>query len=286
MTDSVVVRVRLDFAYDGTDFSGWAVQPNLRTIQGVMEEGLERIVRSDSPRLVVAGRTDAGVHARGQVAHVDLPLGAWKALPGRSTYTPEVALTDRLRGVLPDDIVVRRADRAPAGFDARFSAIERRYAYRVSDCLKTRDPLNRRTVLWGRKPLDIEALSKASSTLTGLKDFAAFCRKRDGSTTIRNLVEFTWCRENRGPDAGLVVATVRADAFCHSMVRSLVGAVLAVGEGRRELSWLEEVASSTGRTSRIAVAPPHGLTLEEVTYPPEADLASWAEATRVRRSLD
>lgn len=286
MTDSVDVRVRLDFAYDGTDFSGWAAQPRLRTVQGVMEEGLARIAWGHRPRLVVAGRTDAGVHARGQVAHLDLPASVWASLPGRSNWTPEAALIDRLGGVLPDDILVHRAARAPEGFDARFSAIERRYAYRACDRLESRDPLRRRSVLWVKRPLDVDVLHEASLTLLGLRDFVAFCRSREGSTTIRTLTEFSWRRETDGPDAGLVVATVRADAFCHSMVRSLVGAVLAVGEGRRDLCWLNEVAASSSRTSRIAVAPPHGLTLEEVTYPSDADLASRAESTRARRVLD
>jgi tRNA pseudouridine38-40 synthase len=286
VTDSVDVRARLDFSYDGTEFSGWAAQPGLRTVQGTMEEGLARIIRGQEPRLTVAGRTDAGVHARGQVAHVDLSPAVWAELPRRSNRAPEDALADRLRGVLPDDIGVRRVCRAPEGFDARFSATERRYSYRVSDDLRTRDPLNRRTVLWTGKPLDVGVLTEASHTLTGLRDFAAFCRSREGSTTIRTLVEFTWRREDRGPDAGLVVATIRADAFCHSMVRSLVGAILAVGEGRRDLCWLEEVAASSSRTPRIAVAPPHGLTLEEVTYPPDTELAARAESTRARRVLD
>jgi tRNA pseudouridine38-40 synthase len=286
MTDSVDVRVRLDFGYDGTDFSGWAAQPRLRTVQGVMEDGLTRILRGHRPRLVVAGRTDSGVHARGQVAHLDLPASVWVDLPGRSSRMPEEALVDRLGGVLPGDIVIHRVVRAPEGFDARFSAVERRYAYRVSDRPETRDPLSRRSVLWVKKALDIGILQEASYTLTGLKDFAAFCRSREGSTTIRTLVEFAWHGVVEGPDAGLVVATVRADAFCHSMVRSLVGAVLAVGEGRRDLCWLAEVAASPSRTPRIAVAPPHGLTLEEVTYPLDAELASRAESTRARRVLD
>ncbi len=280
---STDVRVRLDFAYDGTDFSGWAAQPRLRTVQGALEEGLSRIVRGPGLRLTVAGRTDAGVHARGQVAHVDLPTRSWSALPGRSSRTPGEALVDKLARVLPDDILVWRAARAPEGFDARFSAIERRYSYRVSDRLSTRDPLTRRSVLWAKRPLDVELLAKASATLTGLKDFAAFCRPREGATTIRTLKEFSWNREDDGPDVGLVVATVRADAFCHSMVRSLVGAVLAVGEGRRDLDWLAGVAESPTRTSRIAVAPPHGLTLEEVTYPEDGELAARAETTRARR---
>jgi len=284
--ESTDVRVRLDFGYDGTDFSGWAVQPRLRTVQGVMEEGFSRIVRGPGPGLTVAGRTDAGVHARGQVAHVDLPVRVWSALPGRSSRTPGEALVDKLAGILSDDILVRRAIQAPEGFDARFSAVERRYSYRVSDRVETRDPLTRRSVLWAKRPLDLGLLAEASSTLTGLRDFAAFCRSREGATTIRTLVEFSWRREDDGPDVGLVVATVRADAFCHSMVRSLVGAVLAVGEGRRDLDWLEGVAASPTRTSRIAVAPPYGLTLEEVAYPEDAELATRAEATRARRFLD
>jgi tRNA pseudouridine38-40 synthase len=280
------VRVRLDLSYDGTDFSGWAAQPRLRTVQGVVEEGLARIARGTRPRLTVAGRTDAGVHAKGQVAHVDLPASSWAALPGRSARTPEEALVSRLQGVLPQDILVRRASLAPKGFDARFSAMERRYAYRVSDRRETRDPLTRAMVLWAKRPLDVAILNEASDRLTGLRDFAAFCRSREGSTTIRTLNEFSWRRETAGPDTGLVVATVRADAFCHSMVRSLVGAVLAVGEGRKDLCWLREVSESASRTSRIAVAAPHGLTLEEVKYPADDELASRAESTRARRVLD
>lgn len=286
MTDTPDIRVRLDFAYDGTDFSGWARQPRLRTVEGTMEEGFSRILRGPTPRLTVAGRTDAGVHARGQVAHVDLPAHSWAALPRRSSTTPGEALVDRLTGVLPNDIVVRRAAPAPAGFDARFSALERRYSYRVSDDRDVRDPSTRRFVLWAVRPLEVGLLNQASATLTGLRDFAAFCRSREGATTVRTLTEFSWKREGDGPDSGLVVATVRADAFCHSMVRSLVGAVLAVGEGRRDLSWLAGIASTPTRTSGIAVAPPHGLTLEEVTYPEDRELAARAEATRARRFLD
>lgn len=286
MVSSPEVRVRLDIAYDGTDYSGWASQPRLRTVQGTVEEGLKTILRGTTPRLTVAGRTDAGVHARGQVAHIDLPARAWNALPGRSSRAPGEALEDRCAGVLPSDVLVQRAIQAPKGFDARFSAIERRYAYRVSDDRDTRDPLTRRFVLWTKRPLEVGLLSEASSTLTGLKDFAAFCRSRDGATTIRTLLEFSWRRETKGPDAGLVVATIRADAFCHSMVRSLVGAVLTVGEGRRDMTWLAGVAESPTRTSRIAVAPSHGLTLEAVAYPEDDGLAARAEETRARRFLD
>jgi tRNA pseudouridine38-40 synthase len=281
-----VVRVRLDLAYDGTDFAGWATQPGLRTVQGTIEDALSRLARGVEQRLTVAGRTDAGVHARGQVAHVDLPTEVWDALPGRSKRDPGMAMRDKLGGLLPDDISVFGASVAPPGFDARFSATERRYAYRVCDRPGSRDPLTRRHVLWHPKPLDVEAMGEAARGLTGLRDFAAFCKSRERATTIRTLVEFSWERVETGSDDGLVVATFRADAFCHSMVRSLVGAVLAVGDGRRDLAWLETEAAFPCRRSTIVVAPPHGLTLEEVRYPPDQELEQRATVTRARRTLD
>ncbi|GMA36258.1 tRNA pseudouridine synthase A [Demequina litorisediminis] len=283
------MRARLVFSYDGTDFAGWATQPGLRTVQGVLEEALGRIVREPSTgepgvhRLTVAGRTDAGVHARHQVAHVDLPAEAWERMPGRSDRSPAQGLRDRLQGTTPDDVVIVEASVAPEGFDARFSATQRRYAYRVCDQRELRDPLTRRHVLWHDHGLDVSALNEASATLTGLRDFAAFCKAREGATTIRDLVEFSWERRLDGPDQGLVVATVRADAFCHSMVRSLVGAVLPVGQGRRDLNWLAAAAALDARAQGVAVAPAHGLTLEQVSYPADADLASRAELTRARR---
>lgn len=286
-SESAVVRARLSFSYDGTDFAGWAVQPKLRTVQGEMEAALARVVRPQQapPRMVVAGRTDAGVHARGQVAHVDIDRAAWKRLPGRAKRTPERALRERLSGVLSPDIVVTAADVAPEGFDARFSALGRRYAYRIDDS-GTPDPLRRRYVAaWGAH-VDVDALNAASRTLAGLRDFAPFCRAREGATTIRELAEFSWRRVEDGADAGLVVATVSADAFCHSMVRSLVGAVLPVGEGRRDLDWLAEVAAETERSQAVRVAPANGLTLEHVDYPPDAELASRADLTRAKRTLD
>ncbi len=284
MIHSSIVRARLDLSYDGTDFSGWATQPGLRTVQGVLEEALARIVRQEAPpRVTVAGRTDAGGHPRGQVAHVDIEAGAWERLPGRAERSPAEGLLSRLNGVLPDDAVVRAVSVAPEGFDARFSATERRYAYRVTD--EVPDVLRRRHVLAVGQPLDTERLNAASSTLMGLRDFAPFCKAREGATTIRELKELSWVRQEDGPDAGLVVATVRADAFCHSMVRSLVGALLPVGEGRRDLEWFAQVASGTVRSQAVAVAPAHGLTLEHVGYPDDAGLAARAEATRGRRTL-
>lgn len=275
------LRLRLDLAYDGTDFSGWAAQPGRRTVEGELTRALTTLLRPPEPvRLTVAGRTDAGVHARGQVIHLDVDRIAFAALPGRSTRTPEAALVSRLRGILPDDVVVREVTRAPAGFDARFAALERRYLYRIADPYAAHDPLRRHdTVAW-RRPLDVEAMSAASRTLLGLKDFAAFCKRREGATTVRTLLDFSW---ERLPD-GVLAATVRADAFCHSMVRSLVGSVVPVGEGRRAVAWPAELLDLAERASEVLVMPARGLSLEEVSYPPDAELGARAEQARAHRT--
>ncbi len=286
LDSSDVVRARLDFAYDGGAYLGWAEQPSLPTVQGTLQQALDTVLRLDQPvRVTVAGRTDAGVHARGQVAHLDIPAEAWTRLPGRSSYPPESSLALRVNGVLPQDIRVTGCRIAPPGFDARWSARERRYAYRVSDRPETRDPLQRGFVMWHRREVDVAALNRASAVFLGLNEFAPFCRPREGATTVRDLREFTWERPQGGPDAGLVVATVRADAFCHSMVRSLVGAVIQVGEGRRDHAWLDQVASHPTRHPGVKVAPARGLTLESVEYPPDHEVAAQAVATRTRRYL-
>ncbi|OLT49483.1 tRNA pseudouridine(38-40) synthase TruA [Cellulosimicrobium sp. CUA-896] len=276
--------MRLDLAYEGTAFAGWARQPGLRTVQGAVEDGLATLLRGDPPRLTVAGRTDAGVHARGQVAHLDLTSAQWDALPGRSDRSPGDALVARLAGVLPPDVVVRRATAAPEGFDARFSALRRAYTYRVADDPLLRDPLRRGWTLWNRRPLDVAAMDEAVRPLLGVRDFAAFCKPRPGATTIRELQHLSWSRPVDGPDAGLVVAHVRADAFCHNMVRALVGASLAVGEGRRDVTWPAALLASRRRDGGAGVVPAHGLVLEEVTYPPDAQLAERAERVRAVRN--
>ena len=278
----MTVRLRLDLAYDGTDFSGWAAQPSRRTVEGTLSAALGTVLRSSEPvSITVAGRTDAGVHARGQVAHVDVAAEGLAALPGRSNRTPERALLNRLGGVLSPDVVVHRVTRAPDGFDARFSALERRYLYRLADAAALRDPLRRRDTVWWPRSLEIAAMDEAAHGLIGLRDFAAFCRRRDGATTIRTLLEYRWTRL----DDGVLAATVRADAFCHSMVRSLVGAVVAVGEGRRPITWPTELQHRLERASEIRVMPAHGLSLEAVTYPPDDELAARAEAARARREV-
>jgi tRNA pseudouridine38-40 synthase len=278
-----VVRVRLDLAYDGTDFSGWAAQPGRRTVEAELSAALTTVLRSPAPvRLTVAGRTDAGVHARGQVVHADVDADAWAQLPGRSDRTPEQALRSTLAGVLTDDVVVARVGVTSPDFDARFSATSRRYLYRLADDVATHDPLRRRDTVWMRGHLDASAMNDASYLLVGLHDFAAFCRQRKGATTVRTLLALSW---ERGVD-GVLRGTVVADAFCHSMVRSLVGALVPVGEGRRDVDWPAAVLAGGVRDARVRVMPPHGLSLEEVTYPPDNQLAARALETRVTRIPD
>ncbi len=275
------MRLRLDLSYDGSAFHGWARQTALRTVQEEVEHALDTVLRIRGASLTVAGRTDTGVHARGQVAHVDLDPAAVEAVRGRSEDTGPVALTRRLNGVLDPDVRIRRISEAPPGFDARFSAIWRRYAYRVADSVEVVDPLVRGHVLtWGRA-LDLEAMNLASADLLGQQDFAAFCRRRRGATTIRSLLDLHWDRD----DAGLVVATVRADAFCHHMVRSLVGCLLAVGDGQRDPSWAGRILRAQQRDPRVKVAHAHGLTLEHVAYPADDALAARALESRAVRTL-
>lgn len=281
------MRVRLDLAYEGTDFAGWAAQPGLRTVQGELERALAVAVgraEGPAPRLVVAGRTDAGVHATGQVAHLDLTEPQRDALTrGHAGPGGFDLIARRLTGLLAEagDIVVHRSAAAPAGFDARFSAVFRRYRYRIADRLPARDPLERRRTLSHPRELDEGRMRAAVAGLTGLHDFGAFCKPRPGATTIRHLQALTWHRE----ETGVLVAEVQADAFCHNMVRALVGASIAVGVGRIAPERLPALLHTPVRTNEFAVAPAHGLTLVEVGYPADADLAAQAEQARARREL-
>ncbi|MGW6687363.1 tRNA pseudouridine(38-40) synthase TruA [Streptomyces sp. NPDC054961] len=268
------VRVRLDLSYDGKDFSGWAKQRVLRTVQGELESALQTVMRLPDPvELTVAGRTDAGVHARGQVAQFDVRDEVWAEHQDK--------LLRRLAGRLPHDVRVWKAAQAPAGFNARFSAIWRRYAYRVGDHQAGVDPLRRGHVLWHQWPLDVDAMNEAAAALLGEHDFAAYCKKREGATTIRTLQQLSW---ERGED-GIVTATVRADAFCHNMVRSLVGALLHVGDGHRPTDWPGKVLGAAVRDSSVHVVKPHGLTLEEVGYPADELLAARSKEARNLRTL-
>ncbi|CAN3701009.1 tRNA pseudouridine synthase A [Microbacterium sp. MM2322] len=278
------MRIRLDIAYDGTNFRGWARQPGLRTVQGEIEEALERILGGD-PRLVVAGRTDAGVHASGQVAHIDLDAGQIARLPRRRRDNDEAdavtALAGRLRGVLGSyaDVTVRSTTVAPEGFDARFSAVWRRYSYRLADATTGYDPLDRLRTTAVRSTLDLAAMDAAAQRLIGLHDFAAYCKAREEATTIRTLLEYDW----RRADDGVLVANVRADAFCHSMVRALVGACVAVGEGRIEVDDVVAIRDARMRIPETKVLAARGLVLAEVGYPADDLLAARAEQTRRRR---
>ncbi|MEU2427895.1 tRNA pseudouridine(38-40) synthase TruA [Streptomyces sp. NPDC007851] len=270
------VRIRLDLSYDGTGFHGWAKQAGgKRTVQGEIEDALRIVTRSQETayELTVAGRTDAGVHARGQVAHVDLPAGLWEEQGEK--------LLKRLAGRLPKDVRVWSLTEAPEGFNARFSAVWRRYAYRVTDNPGGVDPLLRNHVLWHDWPLDVAAMNEAAARLLGEHDFAAYCKRREGATTIRTLQELSL---ERGAD-GIVTATVRADAFCHNMVRSLIGALLFVGDGHRGPEWPGKVLAAGVRDSAVHVVRPHGLTLEEVGYPADELLAARNKEARNKRSL-
>jgi tRNA pseudouridine38-40 synthase len=268
------VRVRLDLAYDGSDFSGWAKQRSRRTVQGELESAITTVLRLPATvELTVAGRTDAGVHARGQVAHVDLPAEVWAEERDK--------LRRRLAGRLPWDVRVFRVSEAPSGFNARFSAVWRRYAYRVGDHPGGVDPLLRGHVLWHDRPVDTDAMNAAAGLLLGEHDFAAYCKKREGATTIRTLLDVHWERTGEG----VAVATVRADAFCHNMVRALVGAMILVGDGHRPVGFPAEVLAGRVRHSAVNVVRPHGLTLEEVGYPADELLAARSREARNMRTL-
>ena len=282
-SDMGASRLRLDIAYDGTDFAGWAVQAGQRTVAGVLDDALSTVFRV-TVTVRAAGRTDAGVHATGQVAHVDVPTDALAYAYPRTPRPDDrefQPLVRRLARLLPADVRVRDIVRAPAGFDARFSALRRHYIYRLSTAPYGVEPQRARYVTPWPRPLDVDAMAEASRHLLGLQDFAAFCRPRVGATTIRDLQRLDWSRYGHN-----ITAYVTADAFCWSMVRSLVGAVLAVGEHRREPGWCSELLTSTKRSSDFAAAPPQGLTLVGVDYPPNDQLEARTKVTRELRVND
>lgn len=304
-TGDARVRVRLDLAYDGTAFRGWAAQPGLRTVEGELTAAISTVMR-DAVVLTVAGRTDAGVHARHQVAHVDVATDAWRALGasrGHQGRAVEELFVARLNGLLAraaslsgaggqrggSDVVVARARVVTADFDARFSALGRHYCYRISDSLASRDPMRRRDVWWlERGPLDVAAMGASASALLGEHDFLSFCKPREGATTIRTLRELAVRRvavEQGDPrDAqGPLEVLVSADAFCHSMVRSLVGALVEVGLGRRAVDWPAQLLQTPSRQAAAPLAPACGLTLEGVDYPSQGEWAARARLARRRR---
>lgn len=295
--DGGLLRVRLDIAYDGALFSGWALQPGRVTVQGVLESALHTLLRRPA-RLTVGGRTDAGVHARGQVAHVDLDRAEWDTMGRGRDVPPADAFLRRLTGTVNREltegitgrgrsvrnsvpaVVLRSARLAPVGFDARFSALWRRYSYAIADTRTGQDPLRRGTTLWYPAPLDTELLDEGAAHLRGMQDFAAFCKPRPGATTIRELQRFEF---TRGHD-GVITATVQADAFCHNMVRALVGSTLRVGSGEMPPRWLGERLAARTKDARSILAAPHPLVLEEIAYPANAELGRRALLTRARRN--
>jgi tRNA pseudouridine38-40 synthase len=262
------LRLKIRLAYDGTNFSGWAKQPDRRTVQEEFEKAFATIVRQRCDS-IVAGRTDAGVHATAQIIHIDVP---------ESTDLSDLAY--RLNRLLDIDLRVLEIEAAPEGFHARFSALRRHYQYQIVDANKAINPLDRYDRASWYRLLDLARLNEASALLLGEHDFAAFCKFREGATTIRTLETFKWERKADG----LLVAQVVADAFCYSMVRNLVGSAVCVAEGRFEPSWIAEMLANRARISESMVFPAEGLTLVQVDYPDDAELITRAALTISRRS--
>ena len=260
-------RLRIDLAYDGTNFSGWAIQPDRRTVQEVVETALGTVAQSPA-QTIVAGRTDAGVHATGQVIHVDLP------------ETLELEdLAYKLNRILDEDVRINKIEIAPTAFHARFSALRRYYEYRILDENKVIQPLARlNTASWYR-PLDVDLMNQASALLLGTHNYAAFCKYREGATTIRTLETYQWRRD----EEGCLVADVVADAFCYSMVRNLVGAIVCVADGRKDPEWISTLLEDKERVSDSLVFPARGLTLYKVDDPDAAELLERAKKTVARR---
>jgi len=265
-------RLRLDIAYDGTHFFGWATQPGHRTLQDLIEEAISRISQTDVAS-IVAGRTDAGVHATGQVIHVDVPDAMFER---ELTY---LDLRYKLNRILDDDVRIMKITDAPEGFHARFSALRRHYTYKILDNNEVIAPLSRHDVASWYRPLEAERMNEASRLLLGHHDFAAFCKFKVGGTTIRTLEKYEWHRN----DEGLLVADVVADAFCYSMVRNLVGAVVCVADGRQDPAWISQLLANKERVSDSLVFPARGLTLYQVDYPSNDQLLERAKITVSKR---
>ncbi|MBG6123035.1 tRNA pseudouridine(38-40) synthase TruA [Corynebacterium aquatimens] len=282
------MRLRLDIAYDGTDFHGWARQAAgddgvaVRTVQQTIEEALQLVLRVPVV-LTVAGRTDAGVHASGQVAHVDVPR---ESLDQRSIDGDPNRLVRRLAKLLPDDVSVRDVTEVTPDFDARFAALTRTYRYRVTTAPAGPVPTRARDTATWAKPVDIDRVQEAATLLLGLHDFAAFCKPKPHATTVRDLHEFTWRDVSTPQEPELFEATLTADAFCWNHVRAMVAACLDVGEGRRDAEWIDGLLAATQRDPQVRLAPARGLTLIAVEYPPADQLAARAHVTRDRRSQD
>ena len=268
--ESGFLRLRLDIAYDGTNFSGWAKQPDRRTCQELLESTISKIARV-KVETVVAGRTDAGVHATGQVVHVDVP-----------EKLDLEDLTYRINRIMDEDLRITKISIAPPAFHARFSALRRSYTYKILDNNQVIPPLNRADVAPWYRTLNVDLLNEASALLLGSNDFAAFCKFREGSTTIRNLEKFSWIRDSNG----FLIADVSADAFCYSIVRNLVGAVVCVADGRFKPEWVATTLKNRERISDSLVFPARGLTLYKVDYPPDSELLERVKITVAKRESE
>jgi tRNA pseudouridine38-40 synthase len=265
-----LIRIRGKIAYDGKDFSGWGMQPDRRTVQGVLEDAISTLLRVDRVIVQCAGRTDAGVHATAQVIHFDI---------AEKDAMEMKDLTYKINAILPEDISIQELEVTTADFDARFAALSRSYEYLIYQ--GQRNPLLRDRAHRSYLPLDVQAMNDASQSLIGLHDFSAFCKKREGATTIRTLMKFDW---SELPD-GLIKVELEADAFCYSMVRGLIGAVLAIGEGKFDKAWLENYLAGKEREAHVFAAPALGLTLVDVKYPaPDEYAKRIAETLQVRDS--
>lgn len=275
--ESGFLRIRIDLAYDGTNFSGWSKQPDRRTVQSELESALQKLTRVPV-ETIVAGRTDAGVHATGQVVHVDIP-DMENGPYAKKVEWNLVDLPYRLNRILDEDVRVVGVSIAPTGFHARFSALRRHYEYKILDSNRSILPLRRFDVAPWYRPLNIELMNESSAMLLGEHDFAAFCKFRQGATTIRTLETFSWQRN----EDGYLVAKIVADAFCYSMVRNLVGAVVCVADGRFPTQWVKDVLGNRQRISDSLVFPSRGLTLVQVDYPSDDQLLARIETTLRRR---
>jgi tRNA pseudouridine38-40 synthase len=265
--ESGFLRLRIDLAYDGTNFSGWGKQPDRRTVQEEVEKALTTATQSKI-ETIVAGRTDAGVHATGQVIHVDVP---------DSLNLDD--LSYKLNRMLDTDVRIMKVAVVNGPFSARFSALRRHYTYKILDGNQTIPPLDRLDVASWYRDLDVDRMNQASALMLGSQDFAAYCKFREGSTTVRNLQRFQWTRDS----AGFLIGDVVADSFCYSMVRNLVGAVVCVADGRFGPEWIEQTLANKVRISDSLVFPACGLSLRQVDYPTNDQLLEHAKVTIGKR---
>ncbi len=282
-------RIKIEIAYDGSNFNGWARQKDdpsyiskenpsgsIRTLQEEIEKALS-LLAHDPVQTIVAGRTDAGVHAIKQVIHADIPLNSFTDEPWDISNWEY-----KLNRILTPEIRVKKVEQAPPYFHARFSALSRSYIYKIADNNQFISPLERLDVATWYRGLDVAKMNKLAARFIGEFDFVAFCKYRENSSTIREIQEFTVSRSKNN----LVEVRITADAFCYNMVRSLVGALVAVGEGRFEENWALEILENKVRPSDSYVFPAQGLTLTNVNYPPDNELLERAKRTIGRRDLE